>query len=157
MSQRNRGCRPSERPFCWCQMKTGRFCRRCSTSCVMSLPWWRRTRWRRWTWLFVWDLRSSTSAYWRTRCCHQGAHLNWWRPWCLHQWLKSIIIINSWPNYTSLQGLDQLRNVYDSFWKNSFCHSKWKSSCCCQVIKLKKKTALWGFTDLEWCFLWTSL
>lgn len=71
-SQRSRGCRPSERPFCWCRMKTGRSCRRCSPSCATSLPWWRRTRWRRWTWLFAWARRFSTSAYWRTRRCRQG-------------------------------------------------------------------------------------
>lgn len=72
MSLKNSGCRPSGQPYCWCLMRTGRFCRLCSTSCGTSPPWWRRTRWRRWTSLFVWAHLCSTSVSWRTRCCHQG-------------------------------------------------------------------------------------
>lgn len=72
MCPRTSASRRSRPPSCSCLTRTGRSCRRSSTSWAMSQQLWRRTRWLPPTWPCAWRLPSSTSTPSRERIPLQG-------------------------------------------------------------------------------------
>ena len=73
MCPRTSVSRRSRPPSCSCPTRTGRSCRRSSTSWATSPRPSRRTRWPPPTWPSAWRLPSSTSTLWRERTPPRGA------------------------------------------------------------------------------------